>query len=165
MLRYNSVLSNVSRGIGFAAFVVVTLGIAAGDCLAQAATTLSLEGAWEPQLYLLKDGTRHELRGRMFFTGSEWLVTFFVMDGDAPKRGSSEGGTYVLRGDSLILRHRYLLAAGETMAGLAASPLQMEARVADEPVEGTSFELSRRRLVLHFPSGNAMEFRRPTSFR
>ncbi len=156
-------LAKVARILECTVIVLAGLGVTAGDALGQTAANSAIQGAWVPQVYVLKDGTRHALRGRIFFTASEWIVTFFVIDHDQPRRGSSEGGWYKLDGDSLILRHSYLLAAGDAMAGLPASPLQLEARTRNEPVEGTSIELENDRLVLHFPSGNRMEFKRSTS--
>ena len=156
-------LANVARILECTAIVLAGLGVTADEALGQTTANLAIQGAWEPQVYVLKDGTRHALRGRIFFTASEWLVTFFVIDHGKPRRGSSEGGRYKLEGDSLILRHSFLLAAGDAMPGLPASPLQMEARTRDEPVEGTSIKLENDRLVLYFPSGNSMEFKRSTS--
>lgn len=155
--------ANGAHILACAAIVFAGFGVTAGDALGQTTANSAIQGAWVPQVYILKDGTQHALRGRLFFTASEWIVTFFVIDHDGPRRGSSEGGMYKLDGDSLILRHSYLLAAGDAMTGLPASPLQMEARTHNEPVEGTSIELENDRLVLHFPSGNRMEFKRSTS--
>lgn len=163
MRNPNFRLANVAHILECSAIVLTGLGVTTSEAVGQTTANVAIQGAWEPQVYVLKDGTRHALRGRMFFTASEWLVTFFVIDHDKPKRGSSEGGRYKLEGDSLILRHSYLLAAGDAMAGLPASPLRMEARTRDEPVEGASIKLENDRLVLYFPSGNSMEFKRSTS--
>ncbi|MFQ5690031.1 MAG: amidohydrolase family protein [Gemmatimonadota bacterium] len=117
-------------------------------------------GAWAARAYILADGTRHAVRGRIFFTRSEWLVLFFVMAGDDPKRGSGEGGTYRLDGDHLVFTHFYNLSAGGAMAGLPESPLRMEARRGNGPAEDTRIALEGDRLTLYFPSGNAMELER-----
>jgi hypothetical protein len=120
----------------------------------------SIEGAWEATTYRLAGGIVHPVRGRIFFTESAWQVLFFVMDGDDPKRGSAEGGSYMLRGDQLTFQHHLLLAAGSEMAGLPETPLRMEARDGFGPSEPTRIELDDDRLTLYFPSGNSLEFRR-----
>ena len=119
-----------------------------------------IRGAWTAETYALADGTRHTVHGRIFFTDSEWQVLFFVMEGDDPRRGSGEGGTYTLDGDRLVFTHLFNLSAGEAVAGLPESPLRMEVRHDDGPAEPTRIEIERDRLVIHFPSGNSMEFRR-----
>ena len=122
----------------------------------------SLQGAWEPQRYLLKDGGELAVTGLIFFAEKDWTVLFFVIDEAAqPKRGSGEGGTYTLIGDSLTFTHQYHLSAGEAIGSLSASPLRMEIRdAADAPSEPCTIDLSSDHLTIHFPSGNAMTFRR-----
>ena len=89
----------------------------------------NLEGAWSTQMYTLKDGGQHVVKGHIFFTEKDWTVLFFVMDDeDKPQRGSAEGGTYVLIGDSLEFTHHYNLSAGNAIGDLAQSPLRMEIR-------------------------------------
>jgi len=124
------------------------------------AQELTIQGAWSAQIYRLAGGQAHPVRGRIFFASAEWQVLFFVMDDDEPKRGSGEGGTYSLTGDQLTLKHHYLLAVGDQMPGLPAAPLRMEARDRTGPSEGTRIELAEELLILHFPSGNSMEFTR-----
>ncbi len=119
-----------------------------------------IRGAWAPEVYVLADGTRHTVHGRIFFTDSEWQVLFFVMEGDDPRRGSGEGGTYTLDGDHLVFTHLFNLSAGEAMAGLPESPLRMEVRQGGGAAEPTRIEIDGDRLILHFPSGNSMAFRR-----
>ena len=64
-------------------------------------------------------------------------------------------------GNGLVFRHHFLMAAGEKMAGLPASPLRMELRTgAEAPEEPCRVDLVGDELTLHFPSGNAMTFRR-----
>lgn len=127
---------------------------------AQAAPNASIRGSWAAEEYSMRDGAEHEVRGRIFFTDTEWLVLFFVMDGDDPRRGSGEGGSYSLNGDELVFTHLYHLSAGSEMEGLPESPLRMEARGSGGPTEPTRIELAADRLVLHFPSGNRMSFSR-----
>jgi len=121
-----------------------------------------LRGAWETDQYRLKDGTIHQVRGRIFFDESEWTVLFFVVDDDGqPQRGSAEGGTYHLRGDSLIFTHHYHLSSGRVVDGLAAAPLRMTVQEdnPDQP-ERCSIILDQDALTIFFPSGNAMTFHR-----
>ncbi len=126
----------------------------------ESGTETDVTGAWEPLSYSLRDGPRHSVRGRIFFTDSEWLVLFFVMEGDEPRRGSGEGGGYTLEGDRLVFTHLFHLSAGREMSGLPESPLRMEARKGEGPAEPTRVEVAGDRMVLYFPSGNSMEFRR-----
>lgn len=125
-----------------------------------ASADVRITGAWEPLSYSLQDGPRHSVRGRIFFTDSEWLVLFFVMEGDEPRRGSGEGGGYTLEGDRLVFTHLFHLSAGQEMGGLPESPLRMEARRSEGPAEPTRVEVAGDRMTLYFPSGNSMEFRR-----
>ena len=120
-----------------------------------------LEGAWDATEYRLATGATHEVRGQIFFTGSDWTVLFFVVDAlGEPRRGSAEGGTYTLNGTELVFTHLYNLSVGSEMEGLATQDLQMTARTGDGPTEPTSITLVGDRLTLHFPSGNEMSFRR-----
>jgi len=119
-----------------------------------------IEGARNAEVYRLAAGPVHAVRGHIFFSTSKWQVLFFVMDGEDAKRGSGEGGSYMLAGNKLTLQHHYLLATGAEMPGLAPSPLRMEARDGTGPTEPTRITLSDDRLILYFPSGNSMEFTR-----
>ena len=60
-----------------------------------------LRGSWHARQYTLSDGGTHVVSGQIHFAESDWLVLFFVMDGDAAARGSAEGGRYTLDGDLL----------------------------------------------------------------
>lgn len=120
----------------------------------------SLEGAWSTQMYTLKDGGQHVVKGHIFFTEKDWTVLFFVMDDeDKPQRGSAEGGTYLLIGDSLEFKHHYNLSAGNAIGDLAQSPLRMEIRSAAEASqEKCSIKITQNQLSIYFPSGNSMTF-------
>jgi hypothetical protein len=139
-------------------------------CLAAApsvaVTDVDLRGAWEAEKYLLKVGVEHPVKGRIFFTDTEWTVLFFVMGGDgAPKRGSAEGGNYTLSGDRLVFAHRFHLSFGEAMPGLAESPMRISVRGESEaPNEPCTVEQLGELLTIYFPSGNRMQFRRSSSF-
>jgi hypothetical protein len=122
-------------------------------------------GAWAPQVYVLADGTRHQVDGRIFFTDLDWTVLFFVTEDGAPRRGSAEGGTYVASGEDLVFTHRYHLSVGEAMEGLPESPLRMDLRPPGEGAEEPStFTIEGDRMTLFFPSGNRMEFARASAF-
>ncbi len=128
-----------------------------------AAGAAALQGAWEPETYILKDGTQHRVRGRIFFTASDWTVLFFVLDADGkPKRGSAEGGTYTLSGNRLVFTHLFNLSSGAAMTGLPEAPVRLDVREpASAPTEPCTIELTAATaLTIHFPSGNAMTFRR-----
>lgn len=120
----------------------------------------SLEGAWSTQMYTLKDGGQHVVKGHIFFTEKDWTVLFFVMDDeDKPQRGSAEGGTYLLIGDSLEFKHHYNLSAGNAIGDLAQSPLRMEIRSAAEASqEKCLIKIEQNQLSIYFPSGNSMTF-------
>lgn len=121
-----------------------------------------IRGAWAAERYVLASGAEHRVRGRIFFTDREWTVLYFVLDarGD-PRRGSAEGGGYVLEGDSLVFTHRYNLSGGEEVAGLPSHELRMLVREGEGAVlEPTRVSWEDGQLVLHFPSGNRMSFRK-----
>ena len=122
----------------------------------------SLQGAWEPQRYLLKDGGELAVTWQIFFAEKDWTVLFCVIDEEGqPKRGSGEGGTYTLTGDSLTFMHQYHLSAGEATGSLPDSPVRMEIKdAADAASEPCTIDLSGDDLTIYFPSGNAMTFRR-----
>ena len=122
----------------------------------------SIEGAWAPERYLLKDGSEHTVTGRIFFTEREWTVVFFVLgDDETPQQGSGEGGTYTLEGDQLVFFHHYNLSGGEATGSLAERPFRMTLNPPDDaPDEPCTIELSDTEMTIHFPSGNAMTFRR-----
>ena len=41
---------------------------------------VDIQGAWQAERYILKDGTEHPVAGLIFFTGNDWTVLFFVLD-------------------------------------------------------------------------------------
>ena len=151
--------------IGRTNLAILSVALAAPLAAAPAAAQTpagepEIRGAWEPETYVLEDGTRHAVRGRIVFTDSDWLVLFFILDNDEPRRGSGEGGTYTLEGDRLVLTHLFNLSGGGAMASFPETPLRIEARQADGPLEVTRVEVEHDRLTLFFPSGNSIEFRR-----
>lgn len=127
--------------------------------LSGAATPLpeqpTILGAWRPELYTLKDGTERAVTGFIFFTERDWTVLFFEMASDgSPQRGSGEGGTYSLSEDRLVFTHLYHLSGGST-------PLKMSVKRPDEAeTEPCRVELGAETLIIYFPSGNKMRFRR-----
>ena len=137
--------------------------VVAGQARSAALADVDVQGAWRAERYILKDGTEHPVAGRIFFSGSDWTVLFFVLDdtGEA-RRGSGEGGTFTLEEDRLVFTHRYHLSAGQAMPGLAASELRMVARGSDDdaPEEPCQVVRAGDWLRLNFPSGNTMTFTR-----
>lgn len=121
-----------------------------------------LQGAWETQKYQLKEGSQFEVQGHIFFSQKDWTVLFFVMDETGqPKRGSAEGGRYVLNGDSLEFKHRYNLSGGDAVGSLPESPFRMEIRSKeDSSSENCTIKIIQDQLTIYFPSGNLMTFRR-----
>ncbi len=80
-----------------------------------------IRGGWNADLYTLKTGERHAVRGSIIFTATDWSVTFFVTpEGGAPVRAAAEGGTYTLDGTKLVLRHLYNFSTGTAVPGLPA---------------------------------------------
>lgn len=146
----------------FAALACQTPETPSPDETAPGTPPAPLHGAWQPERYLLKDGSELAVTGQIFFAETDWTVLFFVLDDDGmPKRGSGEGGTYTLEGDSLVFTHLYHLSSGEATGSLADSPLRMEIHDASEAdTEPCTIELAGDALTIHFPSGNAMTFRR-----
>lgn len=126
------------------------------------AQTGDVRGAWRADSYVLKSGEEHHVEGLMIFSESEWSVTYFVKDDDGkPQRGAGEGGPYTLDGDELVLTRDYLVIAGNELKELAPIPLRFDIPAMKEPVvEPCTIELSDERLVIEFPSGNKMGFRR-----
>ena len=154
----------VIRGARVAGALVLALaGTPPGDAVSQ--EPASIRGAWRPTTYVLKNGARHPLDGLIVFTASDWSVLFFVLDAwGRPRRGSGEGGSYTLDANRLVFTHRFNLAAGRAMEGLDASPLSMVVReAAGAPTEPSTIELTGDQLVIAFPSGNRMEFRRSSA--
>ncbi len=125
-----------------------------------------ITGAWNPESYVLNDGTEYKVSGLIFFTESDWTVLFFVEDEEGNvRRGSGEGGTYTLDGDLLTFTHFYNLSAGDALGSLAASPLRMSVREAAEAAtEPCEVEVSETSLTIRFPSGNRMVFARSSGF-
>lgn len=112
-------------------------------------------GSWRPELYTLKDGTERPVTGLIFFTERDWTVLFFETAPDgSPQRGSGEGGTYSLSEDRLVFTHLYHLSGG-------SSPLKMSVKKPGEAeTESCRVELGAETMIIHFPSGNEMLFRR-----
>jgi hypothetical protein len=133
-------------------------------CLGTAVQAADLRGGWEPELYVLKGGSEYQVKGRIFFTQTEWTVLFFVMDKEGkPRRGSGEGGTYTLEGDDLVFTHFFNFSAGDEYGSFAERALGYEVRDAsasDAPTEACRVETAGDQLTIHFPSGNRIEFRR-----
>jgi hypothetical protein len=143
-----------------AILLLLTLGLGAGAS-AQGAGA-GVRGSWRAERYVLKTGQTHTVQGLIFFTERDWTVLFFVVPpGQAPQRGSAEGGTYTIENDRLVFTHLYNLSTGKALDGLPESPLRMEVRdAAKAPREPTRVEVAGGRLTLHFPSGNQMVFAR-----
>ena len=123
---------------------------------------LPLQGAWQPERYILAAGDEQAVTGQIFFAEEDWTVLFFVLGEDGqPKRGSGEGGTYTLHGDSLTFTHRYHLSGGEATGSLPSSPMRMEIHeAADADTEPCTITIEGEVLSILFPSGNTMTFRR-----
>ena len=134
-------------------------------------------GSWRPREYRLAAGETLPVDGRIVFlarsddaSSGEWSVTFFVTGDDgAAVRGSAEGGAWSREGRSLLLTHGYHLSAGNAAGPLAAAPLAMALRSAEEadanhrePCEVT---VEGGVLTLYFPSGNSMTFERVEALR
>ena len=138
------------------ASILVTLSLAFATPL----PTLELRGAWHPDTYVLKDGTRLTVDGLIVFTERDWIVVFLVApDGRTPKRGSGEAGTYTLTGDRLVFSHRYNLSGGDAVKGLPADPFEMNLHdAAAAPTEACTAEVVAGSLTIRFPSGNTMAF-------
>lgn len=153
--------SRLGRASACAGTILVALAAAAPF----ASDEPAIRGAWRTETYVLKDGTRHPVRGLIFFTDKDWTVLFFVTpDGQPPQRGSGEGGTYTLAGNRLVFSHHYNLSAGKAVKGIPESPLRMEVRdAAAAPSEPCTLDRDGDRLTIHFPSGNSMIFRRSSS--
>ena len=134
-------------------------------------------GSWRPREYRLAAGETLPVDGRIVFLArsddggrGEWSVTFFVTGEDgAAVRGSAEGGEWSRDGRSLLLTHQFHLSAGGAAGPLAAAPLAMAIRSAEEananhrePCEVT---VEGGLLTLFFPSGNSMTFERVEALR
>ncbi len=152
----------VHRCVALVAFMAVT---GPPGHAQPAAASPDVRGAWHAELYALKTGERHPVKGMIVFTASEWSVTFFVTpDGKAPQRAAAEGGTYTLDCTTLALRHLYRFSAGSALPGLPESPMRMEVDRTEAPLEPITVTIDVERLTLSFPSGNAMTFRRSSRF-
>ena len=125
-----------------------------------------IRGAWNPETYFLKDGSELKVGGFIFFTESDWTVLFFVVDKEGTaQRGSGEGGTYTLDGEDLVFTHLYDLTAGKKVASLPAVEPQYVVRdPSAAPTENCRVEFDGDGMVIHFPSGNRISFRRSSRF-
>ena len=120
-----------------------------------------IQGGWQVDKYILKNGTQHSVKGLIFFSERDWVVLFFIATGGQPQRGDAEGGTYTLKGKKLVLRHLYQLSGGKILPGVPGNPPHMEVNgAATAPIEPCTVELKRDQLTIYFPSGNLMTFRR-----
>ena len=124
-----------------------------------------IRGAWAAQTYVMKGGTEHRVEGRIFFTESDWQIVYFVVEeGGEVRRGSAEGGTYILAGNSLTFVHLHNLSIGGAMEGLEEAPLRMVYRKPEEaPEEQSTVGVEGDRLILDFPSGNRLIFSRSSN--
>ena len=121
-----------------------------------------IRGAWRADSYVLKSGEVHNVEGLMIFSESEWSVTYFVTDDDGqPQRGAGEGGPYTLDGDELVLTRDYLVIAGDELKELRPIPLRFDVPAVKDPVvEVCRLAFEEDRIIIEFPSGNKMGFRR-----
>ncbi|MDX1396564.1 MAG: hypothetical protein R3195_19445 [Gemmatimonadota bacterium] len=140
---------------GIASLFAVALASGPGRLVAQ---DPGVRGSWDAREYVLASGATHQVRGQIHFSASDWLVLFFVMDGERAARASAEGGSYMLEGDRLTFEHLHHLSVGDALEGLPESPLRMETRAAAGPLEPARAVVENDRLTLHFPSGNRMTF-------
>ena len=124
-----------------------------------------VKGAWRADSYVLKNGEVHNVEGLMIFSESEWSVTYFVNDDEGkPQRGAGEGGPYTLDGDELVLTREYLVIASNPIKSLPEIPLRFDVPEVKAPVvERCRIELEGDRLIIEFPSGNKMGFRRSSN--
>ncbi len=132
----------------------------------QTKNTQNIQGAWKPETYLLKDQSQLQVDGLIFFTETDWAVLFFVLDeNDTPQKGSGEGGTYTLNKNQLVFTHSYHLSGGNSVGNLSASPLKIEIKnAAVAATENCTIELNNDQLLIYFPSGNSMTFKRNSGF-
>lgn len=145
--------------------LLVALGYMGLSRASVAAPREGIEGVWDARTYRLAGGSRHPVRGRIFFQDGHWQVLFFVMDASGnPQRGSGEGGTYELVGDQLTFQHELNLSAGEAVSGLPEAPLRMIARRPEQSVpEAARAAVVGEALTLWFPTGNRLHFERAKS--
>ena len=92
-------------------------------------------------------------------------MVYFVNDDDGkPKRGAGEGGRYTLDGNELVLTRDYLVIASDPIGELPEIPLRFDVPAVKEPVvERCTVDFGDDRIMIEFPSGNRMGFRRSTS--
>ena len=148
----------------------LVIGLSCMVSLAFSADDSDIRGAWRPELYQMKDGTRHEVTGLITFTEKDWSVLLFIMKKGEPERGSGEGGTYTLDVNKLVFRHLYYFAAGKAIPGVSGSvppsDLPLTARKPDAPdipSEACTLEVKDDLLTIDFPSGNLIRFRRSSA--
>jgi hypothetical protein len=108
----------IYRWVSVAAIVV----LACSSGLAQSrAAGLDIRGGWQAELYTLKTGERHVVKGLIVFTATEWGVTFFVTpEGQAPHNRPQQVGPQ-RNGTSLVLKHFYNFSSGSALPGLPAT--------------------------------------------
>jgi len=151
----------IATGLLFAAVTGVQQSSAAS------ASHIDVRGGWQADLYTLKDGTQYPVRGQILFTEKDWSVLFFVMKDGAAQRGSGEGGSYKLKGDQIVLRHRYhVVVAAPELPSLKAQPEQVRIVPEDDAKrdEPAIITIADDKLTINFgPSGNHMSFIRSSA--
>jgi hypothetical protein len=147
------------------AIVSAALAGAASEVSRVHAADMDLRGSWKSEVYTLKDGTRHVMPGLLIFTKTDWTTLWVItVDGKAV-RGAGEGGTYTVAGNRLTFRHHFNVSGGAAVKGMAESPLRIEANKPESaPTEPCTVSLDGDRLIVHFPSGNQIAFRRSSVF-
>lgn len=146
--------------------LAVAFGAVAGEVTSVRADDVDLRGSWKSETYILKDGTRHNMPGLIFFTKKDWSTLWLItVDGKA-QRGAGEGGTYTIAGDKLTFTHLYNVSGGKAVTGLPEQPLRLEVHdpATSAPIEPCTVEVTGDRLVIHFPSGNQILFMRSSGF-
>ena len=145
--------------------VLLMIVVGALPTVSASAQTPQIRGAWAAQIYVMKGGAEHRVEGRIFFTESDWQVVYFVIEkGGKVRRGSAEGGTYTVAGNSLTFVHLHNLSTGGAMEGLEEAPLRMVYRAPEEATEEQStVRVQGDRLILDFPSGNRLIFTRSSN--
>ena len=147
------------------ALVMAALAGAAPEISRVHAADADLRGSWKSESYTLKDGTRHVMPGLLVFTKTDWTTLWVITVDGTAVRGAGEGGTYTVSGDKLTFKHLFNVSGGKAVAGMAESPLRVEANSPDRaPLEPCTVTLQGDRLTIHFPSGNQIVFRRSSGF-
>jgi hypothetical protein len=130
------------RWLAVTAFVVAVLSLTRISTSAQLPEDTWIRGVWNMEEYVMPGGATHPVRGRIFFTDRDWMVLFFLLDGDGvARRGSAEGGTYTLEGERLVFHHEYNFMGGDALPGLPAKDFTMSVREPEsaeiQPIQAT----------------------------